>query len=252
MKIQKFHITTFVANQYATLFGTLSQKIDLLFEHLNNDFIITGNRVKKYHKIAREKLKNREFTPDMEDKIRHAVKCFDIIIVELQYHDIIRQKLEHINTFEIKLAQEFSEIYEKKNAFCNPRYTLVMYDLVKLAYRQLNAIRSDYLTASLKIQKLLLQLWTDREISRELQLFLFNTAENLKNVLDSLDAILKMHEKLRKENPDIDVAISQETRMEILEEVKKCYTMESERLIFNDLFQIVEAEKDPVEDDIFF
>lgn len=252
MKIEKFNISPFVANQYSSSFSSLNQKIDALFKHLNNDFIVTGNRVKKYTKIAREKLKSDELSPEMAAKIRLAVKSFDIIVVELQYHDIIRQKLEHIHYFERKLSSEFNHIYEKQDLFKAPRYTLVLYDLVKLAYNQLASIRKDYLNASLKIQKLLLNLWADRDISKELQLFLFNTAESLKSVLDALDTIIKMHDKLRKENPGMEVIICEELRMSILNEIKCIYTMESERQVFNETFKIKEEEVVMADDDIFF
>lgn len=248
--LAKYKISAYLANQYSSLFKSLNQKIDVLYDHLNNDFLITTNKVKKYNAVAREKLASAKLSDSLRGKIKIATKSFDSIVIELQYHDIIRQKLEHIYTVELALSNEFSLLYEKNDTFCSPHYTLVMYDLIRLAYNQLLQIREDYLYASNKIQRLLRSLWADREISRELQLFLFNTAENLRNVIQAIDLIIKMHEKLREENPAFEVLISEEHRMKILNDVKKLYTMDSEREVFNNTFGIVEELI--TDDEIFF
>jgi hypothetical protein len=125
-----------------------------------------------------------------------------------------------------------------------------MYDLIRLSYNQLSKIREEYTIASNKIQRLLRTLWADREISRLLELFLFNTAENLHYVLNALDLIIKMHDKLREENPEFEVHVSEERRMKILNDVKRLYTMDSEREVFNQTFGI--TEELVTDDEIFF
>lgn len=247
-----YSITPLVANQYSSLFKSLNQKIDQLFEHLNNDFLVTTNKVKRYNSIAREILASGDLSQELQGKIKTAMKSFGSIIIELQYHDIIRQKLEHIHTIELELSREFDAIYEKGNKAYTPYYTLVMYDLVVLAYNQIKQVREEYLAASTKIQRQLRSLWADREISHVLRLFLFNTAENLKNVLEALDLIIKMHEKIKALNVDFDVKIEDSLRIEILTEIKSIYTMDSERHIFNETFGIKEEEVVADEDDIFF
>jgi hypothetical protein len=248
--IIKYNISAYLANQYSSLFKSLNQKIDGLYEHLNNDFLITTNKVKKYNTIARSKIVSGKLNEELHAKLKGAVRSLDSIIIELQYHDIIRQKLEHIHAVELALSREFNLLYEQNDAFCSPHYTLVMYDLIVLAYQQLLQIREDYLYASNKIQRLLRSLWADREISRELQLFLFNTAENLRNVIQAIDLLIKMHEKLRAENGSFEVQVSPDLRMKILNEVKKTYTMDSEREVFNKLFGI--EEELVTDDEIFF
>lgn len=238
--IIKYNISAYVANQYSSLFKSLNLKIDGLYDHLNNDFLITTNKVKKYNAIARKKLSAKTISDPLHKKLKEAVRCLDAIIIELQYHDIIRQKLEHIYAVELALSREFNELYEQRNGFDSPHYTLVMYDLIVLAFQQLLQIREDYLMASNKIQRLLRSLWADREISRELQLFLFNTAENLRNVIQAIDLIIKMHEILRVENKSFVVEVSQSLRMKILNEVKQTYTMDAEREVFNRVFDIEE------------
>jgi hypothetical protein len=93
-------------------------------------------------------------------------------------------------------------------------------------------------------------LWADRDISRELQLFLFNTAQNLRNVIQILDLLISMHEKLLDEQAAFTVTITEEQRMKILLEVKKLYTMDAEREIFNKTFGI--EEELVTDDEIFF
>lgn len=249
-EIAKHKISALVANQYASLFLSLNQKIDLLYGHLNNDFLITTNKVRRYNTIARQKLASGDLTPTLSGKISAAVKSFDTILIELQYHDIIRQKLEHIYTVEAALSKEFNLIYEKQGNFVDSHYTLVMYDLMSLAYNQLSHIRREYMFSSNKIQKFLRRLWADREIAKTLELFLFNTAENLKNVLNALDMIIKMHQALRQENPEFEIQIPEEQRMKILNEVKALYTMDSEREVFNETFGI--KEEFVTNDEIFF
>ena len=250
IEIPKHKISALLANQYSSLFSSLNQKIDLLYGHLNNDFLITTNKVRRYNAIARQKLASGDLTTNLSNKISSAIKSFDKIIIELQYHDIIRQKLEHIHTIESALSKEFNLIYEKQEKFLHPHYTLVMYDLMSLAYNQLSHIRRDYMFASNKIQSILRKLWADREISKTLELFLFNTAENLRNVITALDLIIKMHEALRKENPEFEIRISEDRRMKILNEVKALYTMDAEREVFNQTFGI--QEEFITDDEIFF
>ena len=249
-EIIRYKITPLAANQYSSLFKSLNQKIDLLYEHLNNDFLVTTNKVKKYNAIARERIASPKVNEALRIKIKSAVKSLDSIIIELQYHDIIRQKLEHIHTVEKDLSREFNIIYEENNPTYTPHFTLVMYDLILLAHNQLTQIKADYLFASNKIQRLLRMLWADRDISKELHLFLFNTAENLRNVIKALEMLIAMHEKLRQENDAFDVKISDEMRLRILNDVKKLYTMDSEREIFNRTFGI--EEELVTDDEIFF
>jgi hypothetical protein len=247
----KYTISAYLANRYSSLFKSLNQKIDVLYEHLNDDFLVTSNKVKKYAAVAREKMGSDKLPAALRDKLRTAARSFDSIIVELQYHDIIRQKLEHVYTVEQGLATEFARLYEQRgNNTYTPQYTPVMYDLVRLSYRQLVVVREDYLLASNKIQRLLRTLWADRDISRELQLFLFNTAQNLRNVIQILDLLISMHEKLLDEQAAFTVAITEEQRMKILLEVKKLYTMDAEREVFNKTFGI--EEELVTDDEIFF
>jgi hypothetical protein len=246
----KFTISAYLANRYSSLFKSLNQKIDMLYEHLNDDFLVTSNKVKKYAAVAREKLASDKLPAALRDKLRTAARSFDSIIVELQYHDIIRQKLEHVYTVEQALAVEFSRLYEHRCNAYTPQYTFVMYDLVRLSYRQLVVVREDYLVASNKIQRLLRALWADRDISRELQLFLFNTAQNLRNVIQILDLIISMHEKLLDEQAAFTAPITEDQRMKILLDVKKLYTMDAEREVFNKTFGI--EEELVADDEIFF
>lgn len=250
MSKEQYHISAYVANQYSSLFKSLNQKIDTLYEHLNNDFLVTTNKVKKYNTVAREKIASGKLNPELREKVISAVKSFDSIIIELQYHDIIRQKLEHIYAVELALSREFSTIYAQQQAIGIAHFTLVLYDIIKLSYNQMLQVKEDYLLASNKIQRILRQLWADRDISKTLQLFLFNTAENLRNVLEAMDLIIKMHDKLRAERRAFEVEISEEQRLAILNEVKQTYTMDSEREIFNTTFGI--QEELVSNDEIFF
>lgn len=246
----KYRISALTANQYSSLFKSLNQKITLLYAHLNNDFLVTTNRVKKYNTTARQRLAIPNLPDDLRVKLKSAIRSLDSIIIELQYHDIIRQKLEHIYTVELQLSNEFNLIYENIETQHKQHYTLVMHDLILLAYNQLLQIKEDYLFASNKIQRLLRSLWADREISRELQLFLFNTAENLRNVIQSLELLINMHERLSEENKSFKVTTTAEVRMQILQEVKALYTMDSEREVFNRTFGL--EEELVSSDDIFF
>lgn len=241
-------ISAFKANQYASLFKSLNQKVDLLFEHLNNDFLITTNKVKKYTAMARTRLAEARLPEQLKLKITGAARSFDTIMVELQYHDIIRQKLEHIYTTEKWLADEFNDLFS--NAVdARPRMILIMRELIELAINQLNQLKEEYLFAANKIQRLLRALWADKDVSRELHLFLFNTSENLRNVIKSIDHIIAMHRQLLAE-PWTGPVASTDHRARLLADVKKLYTMESERKVFNQTFQMVEEEE--IVDEIFF
>lgn len=245
-----YKISAYTANQYSSLFRSLNQKVDQLYEHLNNDFLVTTNKVKKYSTVARQKNQSGKISDSLRAKIKCAIRSFDSIIVELQYHDIIRQKLEHIYTVEQRLSEEFAFIYENPNAKKGLHFTLVMHEIINLVINQLKCIKEEYLLAANKIQHLLRALWADREISRELQLFLFNTAENLRNVIQSIDLLIKMHERIGNERNSFEVQNPDDVRLGILNEIKQLYTMESEREVFNTTFGIVEEQL--AEDDIFF
>ena len=249
-EVTKYKISALMANQYSSLFRSLNQKIELLHGHLNDDFLVTTNKVKRYNVIARQKLTSGVLPEPLRTKIYNAVKSFDKLIIELQYHDIIRQKLEHISIIAVTLSHEFSLIYEKQDKVHRPHYTLVMYDIIKLAFNQLNRVREEYMFASNKIQQILRLLWADREVSRTLELFLFNTAENLRNVIKALDLIIKMHETLRQGTREFEINITDELRMTILSDVKRLYTMDSERKVFNATFGI--KEELVSDDEIFF
>lgn len=233
---------------YTDLFKGINQKINILFDYLNNDFLVTSNKLRKYSSIARDRLQANSFPLPLKSKFHEAVKSFDLIIIDLQYHDIIRQKLEHIYSVDEDLIVDLKLKHEQKDEACVCSFTCVLHDLVDLTYNQIKNVKEEYIVASNKIQKQLFKLWSDREIAMELQLFLFNTTNNHKKVTATLDDIFCMLEEL-KQHQDFRVEISEEERMSILNEVKQRYTMEAERRIFNDTFQI---EEQFVSDDTVF
>lgn len=246
----KGKLTSAQLSYYTDLFNSINQKINILFDHLNSDFLVTSNKLRKYSSIARDKLQANNFPLPLKNKFSEAVKTFDMIIIELQYHDIIRQKLEHIYTVDTDLTKDLKSSHEKNDPLNTSGFTCVLHDLVDLSYNQIRNIKEEYIVASGKIQKQLFKLWSDREIAIELQMFLFNTANNHKNVTGTLDDILNILEELKHNYQGFKVEISEERRMEILHEVKQLYTMEAERRIFNETFQI--EEEFVSDDNIFF
>src|SRR5690606_2278073 len=143
---------------------------------------VTSNKLRKYSSIAKEKLQANDFPLPLKNKFTEAVQSFDMIIIELQYHDIIRQKLEHIYSVDAALIKDLKLSFEENDSLSTTHFTPVLHNLVDLSYNQIKNIREEYIVASGKIQKQLFKLWSDREIALELQMFLFNTANNHKNV----------------------------------------------------------------------
>ncbi|MEQ9441751.1 MAG: hypothetical protein RIG62_22110 [Cyclobacteriaceae bacterium] len=247
-----FELSLYWANLYASLFNSLTHKTETLLDHLNNDFIIACNRIKKYSKIAREKLAEPDLEKPVKEKLQKAIKNLDQIIVELQYHDIIRQKIEHVYSIETKLFHEFDSIHMRDPTF-TPEYALVAKDLIRLFHNQFLDIRKDYMQASFKIQKSLFDLWIDRELAKKLQLLLFNTSEKLKLITGELDQAIEKHLILLQDKADLNIAITDNARMVVLEKVRDIYTMQAERQIFNETFELQQEVLPEVDDDdIFF
>ncbi len=216
-------------------FTEVNEKIALMNKYSTEDLLELSTKLKGYQQ------KIDEFVVDHDNEHnRKKLKSFHLkisqITVDLQFNDIIRQKLEHLEELHHQLVVELkAEEYDK--------LTKIIIGIAQLTKAQLDYIDTEYSTATNNIKDQLMLFWKDKIIAGTIELGFLDILNNS----DVFDKQVKMASK-----DLIKVINSGKIEMAFIESeyasIQENYTMQSEREVFGQVFNVVIEEDD--EDDI--
>ncbi len=124
--------------------------------------------------IEKEYLESEKYYPRIKDKIKEASESINKIVIKLQYQDIIRQKMNHMQVIYKKIINYFNTI--SKNAEDNENRVLQYYSKIEyiasLQVAQLIQTNREYEEAIESISEQLLQVTLNvNDISYYLKIF---------------------------------------------------------------------------------
>lgn len=216
---------------------------EIILQYAFEDFVELSTRIKPYLAKLKEEM-NTQDDINMQIK-KQAMSDLNQIIVELQYHDIIRQKLEHIDQ---SYKQTLEEIDKTKDldTIVHSMYLYIIPEISQLTIHQFQLIEQEYKEACTYIKNALKDIKNNQKIAQILDFKVTNTFNNIENLSKTIEQINKPLQEIvnaAKLNTDS----FDELTLEKLKSVYKLYTMQSERHVFDKLFygqNIVEEEED--------
>lgn len=215
---------------------------EIILQYAFEDFVDLSGHIKPYLVKLKEEM-NTEDDIDVQLK-KQTMSDLTQIIVELQYHDIIRQKLEHI---EVSYKKTLEEVNVKGlEEISTSDYLYILPEIAQLTIHQFELIEQEYKEACTYIKNALKDIKNNKKIAQILDFKItntFNNIDNLSKVIEQINQPLQQIVNVSKLSTDT----FDELTLEKLKEIYKLYTMQSERQIFDKLFygqNIVEEEDD--------
>lgn len=142
--------------------------------------------------IARKSSESKVKFPLLKEKTAESAKRINNIITHLQYQDIIRQKIEHIQKSHHTIIKELTEDQNERCSGCMPGDYSKISDIVDLQAAQLLLVSKEYQNAlnviTMNFQEIAIALSTISGISNEFS-FRDSTSDDtlLKQIKDQLD-----------------------------------------------------------------
>ncbi|NOZ47638.1 MAG: hypothetical protein GXO79_12785 [Chlorobi bacterium] len=163
----------------------------LNFEKAENTLSKTALGLEKWDNFKEQFIKE---AIQIKDKIEFSFKNFDNIIINLQYHDIIRQKMEHIQVLLKELKLELSNYKptnkKQQKATINTKYLARVSEISKIQISQLLSINNEFQSATINIVQKLLD--TSEKVSKLQKPILdLQTKGNFDEIIDTLNKYQK-------------------------------------------------------------
>jgi hypothetical protein len=272
------------------IFRQLSDKITRLHEYSSKDFKALSSRIREYYGQATtifqtvsqlaSIVSNQERSLSLHAE--ESLKDISSIVTKLQFHDIVSQKLEHIQQINQDIIDELlalpQGIITPQDAQAN-KYIPLMSDIARLHAAQLNHTNAEYQHAFAEIRINLQSIRNKTDIISQNCSAFFNLLQNKKNSgspkQTKPEEIIKLADKLSAEISNSLTAIkhceafeklvdeinsklktifpdsltekpeqSSEEKKAILKQLEGLYTMETERIVHNQVFKKDMANKE--------
>ena len=246
-------INTFSSKEFPAKIAALIQKVNKslgqLHQYSSDDFVPVNKIFKNYY----DQSKNVD--PVVEEKPEFKVykEVIGKIITDLQFHDIIRQKLEHIENINNLLIEELN--IRVKDMSYDSEFIAVIPDICKVNEAQLVMINEEYQSTICKLRINLENM--ENYIAKATSVSL-----NLSNSFSQSANFNKLYREIISSLTHIASFISddekwtEQGRIDAINKIGSMYTMQSERAVFSKIFlSSVSLEADNAingEDDIEF
>jgi hypothetical protein len=231
------------ANNIAITIGVVkdvNEQLSHLLKYAFEDYVSLSNSLGNFYNKLKEFYNESGAFVD-KSKLESLLESLNQIIVDLQFHDIIRQKLEHIEQIHAKLLKELENQASDINT---TKYAVILPEICKLNVEQLKFISEEYQSHSGSI-KHALQKGVGNRVS-SLENFVFDFSDTFNHTDSFSDTIGNIINSLKIVGDQVVEARDDNFFDKVLN-MKKIYSMRTEREVFNKVFEIIEDV--PEEDD---
>ena len=221
--------------EIVTLFTKVNEKIALMNKYSTEDLLELSTKLKGYQQRIDEFVANHDNEENRKKLQGFHVKISQII-VDLQFNDIIRQKLEHLDEINLLVIKEL----ESGEAGVLSKIIIGIAELTKA---QLSYIDNEYSIATNSIKSQLMAIWQDKIVAGTIELGFLDILNNS----DMFDKQVKMA------SMELERVIKTEVQEVSFEQddyslIQSRYTMQTEREVFGTLFGLeVEEEEEEIE-----
>ena len=139
----------------------------------------------KLNKLILDDFVNKNFVNDMNSSTQKCFAYMGEVITNIQYHDIIRQKMEHVQSSQSFLKKELSIIAKDKYANNNDRLNLIIKipDITDIQVAQLLYTNKDYQISIEKITNQLIEVSNEMKFLNSIYLGINENTINFKEEL---------------------------------------------------------------------
>ncbi len=139
----------------------------------------------KLNKLILDDFVNENFVNDMNSSTQKCFAYMGEVITNIQYHDIIRQKMEHVQSSQSFLKKELSIIAKDKYANNNDRLNLIIKipDITDIQVAQLLYTNKDYQISIEKITNQLIEVSNEMKFLNSIYLGINENTINFKEEL---------------------------------------------------------------------
>lgn len=220
--------------------------IHYLLKYSFQDFLALSQSLKDYYSNLKEYYK-KQLEKGSENKNENEKKkllsSVNQLIIELQFHDIIRQKLEHIQQIQQQIIEEIKNESDSVD-YKSTNYIFILPEISLLNKNQLDSLNQEYVNATHGIQNSLKNIIN---IIKTNNLVGLDVTETEKHAQD----FNKVVERLTDDLNSLNVTFLKEGNLNVsdlslskLHNIEKLYTMKSERDVFNALFSNGQEQED--------
>lgn len=127
----------------ASMIHELETRIERSIEIFRN---LSGETIRNIDSVTRKKLESKQQFPVLKEKSLESSRCINDIITHLQYHDIIRQKIEHIQKSHYRIIDDLN-LGGGNKEYCSAEDYVKIGDIIDLQAAQLLLVSKEYQNA---------------------------------------------------------------------------------------------------------
>ena len=218
----------------------INEQLSHLLKYAFEDYVSLSNSLGNFYNKLKEFYNDGGAFID-KSKLEALLESLNQIIVDLQFHDIIRQKLEHIEEIHATLLKELESNVSDIN---KTKYAVILPEVCRLNVAQLQFISEEYQSHSASIKQALRKGVGDRVSS--LESFVFDFSNTFNHTDSFSDTIGNIINSLKMVGEDVIEERNDQFFGKVVD-MKSLYSMRTEREIFNKVFGLTEEE--PENDD---
>lgn len=217
------------ANNIAITIGVVkdvNEQLSHLLKYAFEDYVSLSNSLGNFYNKLKEFYNESGAFVD-KVKLESLLESLNQIIVDLQFHDIIRQKLEHIEEIHASLLKELEKSPTDLNS---TEYAVILPEICRLNVAQLHFISDEYQSHSGSI-KHALQKGVGHRIS-SLENFVFDFSDTFNHTNSFSETIENIINSLKIVG-DEEVGDRRDDVFDKVLKIKGLYSMRTEREVFN-------------------
>ena len=225
-----------------------NKQINYLLNYSFGDFVKLSTRLKDYYSEVKKFFEENGANTENRDVRKSYLDAINHLIIDLQFHDIIRQKLEHIEEIHDSVIKEL-EITDANSNLNETKYISIIPEISILHTLQLKSLRKEYNDATNDIGEALDELINLGKRAETMGAIDHEDTE--RHAKEFNEVVGKLKDELQQINTsfvDGDTLTPSEEVLSKLQVIESIYTMKSERDVFNVLFgKGVEEEEEDIE-----
>jgi hypothetical protein len=262
--------TVFSAEELVAIFRRSNEKIAALHTYSSDDFNELSHHIRNYYQQATDILENisrldgaaRSSEKNVTVQAQESLRNISAIVTKLQFHDIIRQQLEHIQQTNDCIIEELLSVsrqHVRTHARETYKYLSLVPDIARLHVAQLTHTNKEYQEAFADIKASLQSIRQQTDTIAGAYTALHTPANQPEGIIrlahtlssainESLTQIRHceaFEQTIEEINQNLTGLISQNDRNKehadtsenkLITQLKDLYTMESERIVHEQAF----------------
>jgi hypothetical protein len=220
-------------------FEIINKKIAFMSELSSEDFLPLNQKLRSYQECMIELADNKELNKNIGNSGIYS--SFSELITDMQFHDVIQQRLSHIKELNLAIINELTDFSYDIPYSDKTKYIKILPLLAKINMVQIQVINHEYREVIENLKKVLSSI--DQLVKLEAStvfVYYFNNASLFNVLTDTICTKLKSISEIVFPEAICKTIHSAEE----ISYVQKIYTMKTERDVFNKIVESISSGED--------